>query len=212
MSEKRVELCKVRAGDIKTGFGNPRKIGKKNMEDLEASLKTYGDFGIFVLDEDYNIIAGNQRLKAVLNTTGPDTMLDCKRLIGYTDAELKAINIKDNCHAGVWDLDMLADWTADVVSGFDIKEVTKKDAKERKIDQMELVAYERYDYVIIACRTKLDYINLTNKLGLLGKKAMITNKRSIQARAVWFEDIQDILFGTGGAPAPAVPETAEEGE
>lgn len=110
--EKRIELCQMRAGDIKTGFGNPRKISKKKMEELEFSMETYGDFGIYLLDEQDNVIAGNQRLKVVLKKFGPDTQLDCKRLIGYTKAELRAINIKDNTHAGDWDLDMLADWTA----------------------------------------------------------------------------------------------------
>lgn len=29
MREKRIEVVTMRVGDIKTGFGNPRKIGKK---------------------------------------------------------------------------------------------------------------------------------------------------------------------------------------
>lgn len=45
---------------------------------------------------------------------GPDTILDYKHLIGYTQEEFRAINIKDNVHAGEWDIDILADWTADL--------------------------------------------------------------------------------------------------
>lgn len=36
---KKIELCKMRAGDIKTEFGNPRKISKGKLQDLEKSLE-----------------------------------------------------------------------------------------------------------------------------------------------------------------------------
>lgn len=115
--EERKERCirceKMRVGDLKHGFGNPRKITKKKAEELERSLEMFGDFGIFLIDENDNVIAGNQR-SIILTKKDPDIMVDCKRLIGYTDAELRAINIKDNTHAGEWDLDLLADWTADL--------------------------------------------------------------------------------------------------
>ena len=125
--EKRIERCTMRAGDIKTGFGNPRKIIRNKMDELEQSFEMFGDFGIYLIDEQDNIIAGNQRLKVVLRKYGPDVELDCKRLIGYTEAELRAINIKDNTHAGEWDLDLLADWTADLTLdlGIDPKEAKK---------------------------------------------------------------------------------------
>ena len=95
MDEKRIEVCRVRAGDVKTGFGNPRKITKAKLEELRESFERLGDFGIFIIDENDNVIGGNQRLKVVLQLFGPDQMIDCKRLIGYSDAEKRAINIKD---------------------------------------------------------------------------------------------------------------------
>lgn len=187
--EKRIELCKMKAGDIKTGFGNPRKISKKKMDELELSMETYGDFGIYLIDEHDNVIAGNQRLKAVLKKFGPDTELDCKRLIGYTKAELRAINIKDNTHSGDWDLDMLADWTADLTTdlGLDPK---KQEAEERSIPDMELIHYEKYDYVLIACRNELDYNDLIRKLGIEGRKVKIAKTRKIKARAIWYDQIK----------------------
>ena len=187
--EKRIELCKMKAGDIKTGFGNPRKISKKKMDELELSMETYGDFGIYLIDERDNVIAGNQRLKAVLKKFGPDTELDCKRLIGYTKAELRAINIKDNTHSGDWDLDMLADWTADLTTdlGLDPK---KQEAEERSIPDMELIHYEKYDYVLIACRNELDYNDLIRKLGIEGRKVKIAKTRKIKARAIWYDQIK----------------------
>ena len=78
--------------------------------------------------------------------------------------------------------------------------VKKKDYESRKIDEMELVAFEKYDYVIIACRTDLDYDILTDKLGIKGMKAPIKDSkgkkvRTIKARAVWYEEVEDKLWG-----------------
>ena len=149
---KRIETVEMKVSDIKTGFGNPRKINKKGLDDLKDSLERFGDFGILLIDEGNNIIAGNQRLK-IMREKDPDMLVTCKRLIGYTDNELKAINIKDNTHSGDWDLDLLAQWTADL--GLE-PDLPKKDVVERKIDQMELLRYEKYDSFIIACNSELD--------------------------------------------------------
>ena len=186
MREKRIEVVTMRVGDIKTGFGNPRKIGKKKREELKRSLETFGDFGLFLIDEEDNVIAGNMR-HAILIEMDPDTEVTCKRLIGYTEAELRAINIKDNTHAGEWDMDLLADWTADLNMdlGLDLQEGSPAD---RKIKEMELLNYEKYDYVMIVCKNEMDYNELTRKLGIAGAKVKINDKKKIRARAVWYHE------------------------
>lgn len=189
MGEKRIEVCKLRAGDIKTGFGNPRKVSKKKLDELEQSFELFGDFGLYLVDEKNNIIAGNQRLKVVLRKYGPDMLLDCKRLIGYSQEELRAINIKDNVHAGEWDLDLLADWTADLNVDFGI-DPNEMDPKDRSIKMMELIRYEKYDYVMIVCRNEPDYLQLIRSLGIEEAKVLIAKRRKIKARAIWFDDIK----------------------
>lgn len=186
--ERRIETVEMRAGDIKTGFGNPRKIRKKKREELEESLETFGDFGIFVIDDKDNVISGNMRLDAI-KKKDPETKVLCKRLIGYTEAELRAINIKANTHSGEWDLDMLADWTADlnVDFGIDPKET---DPKDREIKMMELIRYEKYDYVMIVCRNEPDYLQLTRALGIDGAKCLVAKKRKIHARAIWYDQMK----------------------
>jgi len=186
--EKRIETVELQVKDLKTGFGNPRKIKKKKREELEQSLEVYGDFGLILIDEYDNIIAGNQRV-SILKDKDPETVVLCKRLIGYTEAELKAINIKDNVHAGEWDLDALADWTSDIVVDLGI-ETPPSDPEERKIKDMELIRYEKYDYVLVVCRNEVDYLNLQRLLGIDNGKVLITNKRRIKARAIWFDDIK----------------------
>jgi len=184
---KTIEVVEMKVSDIGTNFGNPRKITKKKNEELEQSLDMYGDFGSFVIDENEDIIAGNQRL-AILKKRDPDTLVLCKKLIGYSEAEKRAINVKDNTHAGEWDLDILADWTADL--GMDLGLESGDDPGERQIKEMELLRFEKYNYVMIVCRNEIDYNNLVSKLGIEGAKIKMTKTRKIQARAVWFDDMK----------------------
>lgn len=60
--EKRIEIVRRRVGDLKLDFGNPRKIKKQKREDLEESLEKYGDFDIIVINENDQVIGGNQRV------------------------------------------------------------------------------------------------------------------------------------------------------
>ena len=185
---KRIEVVEMAVVDIKTKFGNPRKITKKKKEELRESLETLDDFGIFVIDENDNVICGNQRL-SVIKEMNPKAKVTCKRLIGYTDAEKRAINIKDNTHSGEWDLDMLADWTADLNMDLGLKDEAKKAVDERTIPEMELIHYEKYDYVMIVCNNELDYNNLVRALGIEGAKVSIST-RKIKARAVWYDQMK----------------------
>lgn len=181
---KKIEVCEIPVTDLKFDFGNPRKISKKKKEELRESLEEMGDFGSFIIDEHNNVIAGNQRAH-ILQEFHSDATVLCKKLIGYSKAELRAINLKDNVHAGEWDLDALADWTADLNLDLGVEET---DVEERTIPEMELIHYEKYDYVMIVCRNEIDYNNLVRKLGIEGKKVSIA-KRKIKGRAIWYDEM-----------------------
>lgn len=186
--EHKIEVLEMRVGDIQNGFGNPRKITKQKKEELEHSLEDFGDFGLILIDEHNNVIAGNQRI-SIMKAKDPDKKVLCKKLIGYTKAELRAINIKDNTHAGDWDLDQLADWTADlnIDLGIDAKE---KPVDEHDIKEMEPIHYEHYDYVIIACKNELDYNQLVRKLGIEDVRVKMCKTRSIKCRAIWYDQMK----------------------
>ena len=185
---KRIEVCKMRVGDLKHNFGNPRKISKKKAEELERSMDLFGDFGVFVVDEHNNGIAGNQR-SIILARRDPDIEVDVKKLIGYSEAELRSINIMDNTHAGEWALELLADWTADLNLDLGI-DLNNENPEERKIEDMELIRYEKYNYVMIVCKSEIDYNDLIRKLGIEGRKVAITKKRKIKARAIWYDQMK----------------------
>jgi hypothetical protein len=187
---RRIEVVYLRPSEIGTGFGNPRKpADKKNAEDLRESLDTLGDFGCMVVDENKDIICGNERLKRFIEM-GDDEPKLCKQLFGYSRAEKRAINIKGNTHAGTWDTDLLADWTADLNIKIGINEKLEKAAEERSIREMELIHYERYNYVLIACRNELDYNNLVRTLGIEDAKVPICKTRKIKARAIWYDKMK----------------------
>jgi len=116
------------------------------------------------------------------------TPVTCKMLCGYTEAELRAVNIKDNTHQGEWDLDVLSAWTADLNMAFGI-DADKKEVDERTIPDMEPIRFEKYDYVIIACDNEIDYNELVRNLGIEGAKIRVA-KRKLKARAVWYHDIK----------------------
>ena len=190
---KEIETVEMKVKDLNTDFGNPRKITPKKKKELQESLEQFGDFGLILIDEHNNLIAGNQRV-SIMKEMDPETVVLCKRLKGYTESELKAINIKDNTHAGEWDLDILAEWNADIMIdlGLDTEGSNKKaDPSEREIKEMELIHYEKYDYVLIACRDELSYNSLVRTLGIEDKKVLIgPKKRPIKGRAIWFDDMK----------------------
>ena len=185
---KRIEIGKMRVGDLKHNFGNPRKITKKKAEELERSLDMFGDFGVFIIDENDNVIAGNQR-SIILARRDPDIEVDVKKLYGYSEAEKRSINIMDNTHAGEWDLDLLADWTADLNLDLGV-DLNNDNPQEREIPDMELIRYEKYNYVLIACKSEIDYNDLIRKLGIDGRKVAVTKKRKIKARAIWYDQMK----------------------
>ena len=89
---KRIEVVELPVKDIKTGFGNPRKITKAKRDELQQSLDDFGDFGLILIDEDNNVIAGNQRV-SIMRQQDDSKVVLCKRLIGYTESELSLIHI-----------------------------------------------------------------------------------------------------------------------
>lgn len=191
---KKIEVVELPISELKDSLGNPRRITTKKKKELQKSLKEFGDFGVIVIDEDNNIISGHQRVEAIYATKGNDPKVLCKRLVGYTEPEKRAINIKANTHAGDWDVDKLAEWTADLQVPLSIPRKIKDPAQEVKIRKMELIPYEKYDYVMIFCRNSIDYENLVKALGIEGKKVdLVTNKgggkRRINARAIWYDEM-----------------------
>ena len=191
MRDKKIEVLELKVSDLQHNFPNPRKpLTAKNKAALEDSLTKLGDFGVIVIDENNDIISGNQRCK-ILYQLNPDTKVLCKKLVGYSETEKKAINIKANTHAGEFDMRKLAEWVGDIKVVDLSTDMSKLKVQEPKINDMELIRYEKYDYVMIVCRNEVDYNNLIRALGIEGKKVVVartsTKDRKIKARAIWYD-------------------------
>lgn len=193
--DKRIEVVERRVGDLRLDFGNPRKVKKQKREDLEKSLDDYGDFDIIVINEQDQVIGGNQRV-TYFQKKDPEMIVVCKMLVGYSVAEQKYVNIKLNSHAGEWVLEELGDWTADLMGNFKLDlETPDKPLEERNIKEMEPIHYEQYDYVLIACRNELDYNDLVRKLGIEGGKVKVAKSRHIKGRAIWYDQMKARIIG-----------------
>ena len=191
--EKRIEVVELPVSELNHSFDNPRKpLTPKRKKALEDSLNKLGDFGVIVIDENNSILGGNRRAE-IINAIDPQRKVLCKRLIGYSEGEKKAVNIKDNTHAGEWDMKKLAEWTADLQVDLST-DLTAPTTKEAKIKDMELIRYEKYDYVMIVCRNEVDYNNLVRVLGIEDKKVLVARTRDkdrkIKARAIWYDELQ----------------------
>lgn len=209
---KYIEVVERRVGDLKLDFGNPRKIKKQKREDLEQSLEEHGDFGIIIINENDQVLGGNQRV-TIYQKKDPDMIVVCKRLVGYTIAEQKYVNIKANSHAGEWDLEELGDWTADLMGSFKLDlEQPAKPLEERSIKEMEPIHYEQYDYVLIACRNELDYNDLVRKLGIEGGTVKVAKTRRIKGRAIWYDQMKAQIISAEEVAARATPSEEDDGD
>lgn len=100
----------VKIAELKEYEHNPRKIGNKELEKLTSHIKEDGYHQRIILNNDYTIIGGHQRKKALLAAGyTEDSMIDvliADRLL--SEKELDRINIRDNLPFGEYDFDILS--------------------------------------------------------------------------------------------------------
>ncbi len=89
---------------------NPRKLTKKEKDDLEKSIKKFGIVEIPVANLNNNLLAGHQRvmLKLSENPEYEDDVRFPDRLL--TEQEEKEYNIRSNKNTGSWDFELLANF------------------------------------------------------------------------------------------------------
>ena len=102
----------VKLSRIKQNPENPRIIKDSKYESLKKSLKDFPEMmqlREIVVDENYMVLGGNMRLKAMKEIGINETVV--KIAIGLTEDQKKEFIIKDNVPYGEWDYEMLAnDW------------------------------------------------------------------------------------------------------
>ena len=113
---------------LKEASYNPRKpLSLKEYEKLKRSFKEFGEAQPIIINKDYTIIAGHQRVK-VMKDLG-FTKVECK-VLDLSKEKEKALNIALNKIQGEWDNDKLTEVIGDLfetdfvnITGFDEKEI-----------------------------------------------------------------------------------------
>lgn len=129
----------AKISDLKPSSKNPRQISKKDFDLLKKSLEDFPEMRSIreiVIDEDFNILGGHQRIKA-LKELGEDTV-PVKQVFGLTEQQKDEFIIKDNKDSGRWDFDVMMDnWDADLLMSWGVGQ--EKDFKDPKIMGDELM-------------------------------------------------------------------------
>jgi DNA modification methylase len=101
----------IKLSQLKEYPDNPRKISKEMLEKLVAHIREDGYHQRIIVDNDYTIIGGHQRKKA-LYIAGYDDDTEIEVLIPnkkLTPKEIDRLNIRDNLAFGEYDFEVLTE-------------------------------------------------------------------------------------------------------
>ncbi len=118
------EIRKVK--DLIPCGSNPRVISDKELRDLKKSIKRSGYAEIIAIDVDGEIVAGNQRHRALMEMGMGDTEVDVRAPSRkLTKEEFDRYLIASNALGGTWDFEKLKSFNLDelIDIGFDKKEL-----------------------------------------------------------------------------------------
>tara|TARA_Y100001968_G_C19318504_1_gene697978 strand:- start:243 stop:830 length:588 start_codon:yes stop_codon:yes gene_type:complete len=99
----KIELIKT--NKLKPAKYNPRQITKKQYNDLKKSIEKFDLVDPIIVNKDYTVIGGHQRLKICKELKYKD--VDCV-ILDLTKEEERELNIRLNKSGGDFDMDILA--------------------------------------------------------------------------------------------------------
>jgi DNA modification methylase len=115
-----MKVEKIQINKLKPATYNPRQISKKQYNDLKDSIVKFGLVDPIILNKDFTVIGGHQRLKVCKELKYKD--IDCV-VLDLTKEDERELNIRLNKSGGEFDMDILA-------NEFDIEELTDWGFKE----------------------------------------------------------------------------------
>ena len=125
MSKKDVETKSFIADidDLTQNEINPRKIKRKEYEDLKKSLLEFPEMKKLrkiIVDENMVILAGHQRIYALKDLGFQQ--VEVEQVFNLTEAQKRRFIALDNDHSGDWDYDIIANvWNTDELKDWGIK-------------------------------------------------------------------------------------------
>jgi len=168
---KKIEDVVIEIKDLRYDFGNPRKTNraKQEIEELKNSIEQFGSWRSIGIDENNNVIFGN-KLSIALKELGIK-QTSAKRLIGYSQSELKAINIKDNKHVGEFDNLLLNKWIEEIkidIPNLDL--IIQENIKPIKTENFQ---YYKSIYFFIECKDIDQYDQIKEELASIKQKGIL---------------------------------------
>ncbi len=180
---------------------NPRKITAAKRKQLSDLVTRFGMISTPVVDADNRLVSGHQRVK-VLQLLGRggepvDVRLASRKM---TEAEFKEINLIENAKFGEWDADLLQQEFGEFLDEYDFGidfaalDQAVEQAVGGKPDEPELPVVakmmEKYQAVVIVCRTEIEATNIGECLGLDKARSYKSGKVGI-SNVITAEQFQD---------------------
>lgn len=100
-----MKIENIKSSKLKPATYNPRQISTKQYKDLSKSIATFGLVDPIIVNKDYTVIGGHQRLK-VLNEMQTDT-IPCV-VLDLSKEKERELNVRLNKNTGEFDIDILA--------------------------------------------------------------------------------------------------------
>lgn len=147
-----VEIKIVKLDDLIQNEINPRKIKRKEYEELKNSLEQFPEMKKLreiIVDEKMVILAGHQRVYALKDLGYVD--IEVKQVHNLTDAQKRRFIALDNDHAGEWDYDIIANvWNTDELKEWGIKSIKIPSMSGDRSDK-EDVSFEAEKHKDVEC-------------------------------------------------------------
>jgi ParB-like chromosome segregation protein Spo0J len=197
------EIEQIEITKLKPYPENAKKHIASQIDAIAKSIKEFGFVGVVIVDETNTILAGHGRVagakKAGLTT------VPCLKYTNLTDKQKRLFVIADNRLAevgGGWDEKILEKEIQDILKntdydigefGFDeqfVYDIISKNLEENsevsdevaeKFPQMELQAFESYDYIVLFFKDSRDFLNVAQRIGV---KRVLMNRPEDKTKKV----------------------------
>lgn len=159
---------------------NPRRAlrpGDVEYEKLKKSIEEFGLVEDLVWNERTGTLVGGHQRLAVLKEKGVKEVE--VNVVDLDEKRERALNIALNKITGEWDKDKLKEIIVELddgefdieMTGFlepEIEELIREEIKEmpKNFPEMELQAFEHYDYVVLLFQNSMDFLAAVERLGL----------------------------------------------
>lgn len=99
----------IAVGDLAPSARNARRHGKRQIEQLQASIEEYGFINPIIVDEKNHVLAGHARLEAV--KAGGMPFVPIIRITHLTETQKRGYRLADNklAEGATWDFEIVAE-------------------------------------------------------------------------------------------------------